>query len=77
MLFLPETDADFSTLYAKLEDNIKAEMDETKLRTYEDYFFVTTSHQKMKLRQLNQLLDFLQKNKRKYGDFSQSVVIRN
>ena len=51
MSFLPESDADLSTLHANLEDNIKAEMDETKLRTCEDCSFVTTSHQKMKSRQ--------------------------
>ena len=77
MSFLSETDADFSTLHANLEDHIKAEMDETKLRTYEDCFFVTTSHQKIKSRQLNQLLAFLQKNKRKYSDFLQPIVIGN
>ena len=46
MSFLPESDADLSTLHANLEDNIKAEMDETKLRTCEDYSFVTTSQQR-------------------------------
>ena len=31
MSFLPETNANFSILYSKLEDNIKARMDETTL----------------------------------------------
>jgi len=31
MSFLTETDTDFSALYSKLEDNIKAGMDEKKL----------------------------------------------
>jgi len=57
-LFLNETDVDFSALHSKLEDNIKAGMDENKLWAYEDYSFVTTSHQRMKSRQLTQLLDF-------------------
>ena len=70
MSFLTETDTDFSALYSKLEDNIKAGMDEKKLRAYEDCSFVTTSHQRMKSRQLMQLLDFLQKNEHKYGDFA-------
>ena len=52
-------------------------MDEKKLRAYEDCSFVTTSHQRMKSRQLTQLLDFLQKNEHKYGDFLQPVVIGN
>ena len=36
MLFLLETDTVFSILYSKLEDNIKARIDKTKLRTCKD-----------------------------------------
>ena len=69
MSLLSETNTDFSALYWKLEDNIKTRMGETKLQTRKDWSFVTTSYQRM--------LDFLQKNECKYGDFLQSVVIGN
>ena len=36
MLFLTKTDADFSVLYLKLEDNIQAEVDENKLQACKD-----------------------------------------
>ena len=77
MSFKKEADTDFSPLHSRLEDNIKAEMDETKLQVYEDCSFVTTSHQRMKSRQLTQLLDFLQKNERKHANFVRPVVIGN
>ena len=70
ILFLTKTDADFSTLYLKLEYNIKAEIDKNKLRACKDYSFITTSYKRIKSRQLTQLLDFLQKNQCKYGDFN-------
>ena len=70
MSFKKEANTDFSALCSKLEDNVKAEMDETKLQVCEDCSFVTTSHQRMKSRQLTQLLDFLQKNERKHADFA-------
>ena len=77
MSFAKEADTDFSALHSKLEDNIKAGMDDDKRRACEDCSFVTTSHQRMKSRLLTQLLCFLQKNESKCGDFVQPVVIGN
>ena len=75
MSFLKETDTDFSALHAKLEANIKDEMDEGKRRVREDCSFVSSKHQQMKSRLLHRLLAFLQQNERKYEDFLQPVVI--
>ena len=77
MPFVKEADTDFSALCSKLEDDVKAGMDDGKRRAYEDCSFVTTSHQRMKSRLLTQLLCFLQKNESKCGDFAQPVVIGN
>ena len=77
MAFAKEAETDFSALHSKLEDNIKAGMDDGKLRAHEDCSFVTTSHQSMKSRLLSQLLGFLQKDESRCGDFLKPVVIGN
>ena len=77
MSFVKEADTDFSALCSKLEDNVKAGMEDDKRRACEDCSFVIASHQRMKSRLLTQSLCFLQKNESKYGDFVQLVAIGN
>ena len=45
MSFVKEANTDFSALHSKLEDNIKAGMDDGKRRACDDCSFATTSHQ--------------------------------
>ena len=75
MSFLKETDTDFGALYSKLEEDIKDNMDEDKLRAYEDCSFVTTKHAQMKSRLLNLLLSFMQQNEIKHAAFLKPVII--
>jgi len=77
MSFLKETDTDFGALYSKLEEDIKDNMDEDKLRAYEDCSFVTTKHAQMKSRLLNLLLSFMQQKEIKYAAFLKPVIIGN
>ena len=77
MSFLKETDTDFGALYSKLEEDIKDNMDEDKLRAYEDCSFVTTKHAQMKSRLLNLLLSFMQQNEIKHAAFLKPVIIGN
>ena len=74
---MKETDAEFGALCSKLEEDIKDNMDEDKLRAYEDCSFVTTKHAQMKSRLLNLLLSFMQQNEIKYADFLKPVIIGN
>ena len=75
MSFMKEADIDFGSLCARVETNMKQDMDEEKRQMCENFSFVTTNHQKMKSRLLNQSLSFMQQSKTKHYDFLKPFAI--